>query len=168
MYCWYNVPILCYYVVSNSQCIPGLLEFESKGQYGSCMQCAVWQRHLQMCGPFSLQADHWSIPLHWRRVSRNSTLTISRSVDCGLLQKVLPCSSIPSRQSRLYLLKGGTHTIPNISLKGGGSLSLKLYCAAAIAPHLPLRNGRKIPANRLCNSLHISSVIRPPPCMLSH
>ena len=37
----YNVPILCYCVISNSQCIAGLVEFESKGQYGSCKQCAV-------------------------------------------------------------------------------------------------------------------------------
>ena len=34
----YNVPILCY---CNSRCITGLVEFESKGQYGSCKQCAV-------------------------------------------------------------------------------------------------------------------------------
>ena len=63
----------CYCVVSNDQYIAGLLQSESKGQYGSCMQCAVWQRHLQMCGPFSLQVDHWSTPLHERRVSGNST-----------------------------------------------------------------------------------------------
>ena len=31
----------CYCAASNDQYIAGLLQSESKGQYGSCMQCAV-------------------------------------------------------------------------------------------------------------------------------
>ena len=61
------------------------------------------------------------------------------------------------RQSKLCLLKGDTYTIPAcVSLASGSKVTVKVYCTAAIVPHITLRNGRKIPANRLCKHIHVS------------
>ena len=61
------------------------------------------------------------------------------------------------RQSKLRLLKGDRYSIPAcVSLTSGSKVSLKVYCTAAIVPHIALRNGRKIPANRLCKHIHVS------------
>ena len=67
-------------------------------------------------------------------------------------------SALPARLLKLHLLKGDAYTIPSsLTLTGGSKVTVKVHCTAAVVPHLSLRNGRKIPANRLCKHLHVSS-----------
>ncbi len=72
------------------------------------------------------------------------------------------------RQSKLRLLKGDAYTIPaSVSLTNGSKVTLKVYCTAAVVPHIALRNGRKIPANRLCRYIHVSRPIHVLMCVFS-
>ena len=69
----------------------------------------------------------------------------------------LPLSrSTPTRHKNLHLVRGSSYTLPPLALKDGASLSLKLYCTVAVVPHFSLRKGKKIPANRTCQNLHVS------------
>ena len=67
-------------------------------------------------------------------------------------------SSLAGRHLKLRLLKGDAYTIPAcVSLANGSKVTLKVFCTAAVVPGLSLKNDRKIPANRLCKYLHVST-----------
>lgn len=67
-------------------------------------------------------------------------------------------SVLSTRQMKLRPLKGDVYTIPaSVSLTNGSKVTLKVYCAVAVVPHLSLRSGRKIPANRLCKHVNVST-----------
>ena len=56
---------------------------------------------------------------------------------------------------KLKILKGTTHLISPVQ-SSGIDCSVRLFCCVGISPHLRLAKGRKIPADRVCNSLHVS------------
>ena len=69
---------------------------------------------------------------------------------------IIPSRSASTKQTKLHLSRGTSYTLPPLTLKSGSLLNLKLYCSVAVVPHLSLHRGRKIPANRTCQHLHVS------------
>lgn len=68
-------------------------------------------------------------------------------------------SLVQTKQTKLKVLKGSTHHISDHKLAVGGDRlagSIKLFCCVAVSPHLRLSKGKKIPADRVCHSLHVS------------
>lgn len=68
-------------------------------------------------------------------------------------------SSVATKQTKLHLTRGTSYPLSSLTMKDGSLLNLKVYCSAAVVPHLSLRKGRKIPANRTCKHLHVSPTI---------
>lgn len=59
---------------------------------------------------------------------------------------------------KLKVLRGVTSVLQGYSPNGfQQSVDLKLYSAISVIPELKITPGRKLPADRLCNQLHVSS-----------
>ena len=61
-----------------------------------------------------------------------------------------------ANQKKIKLIRGSTIHITDYKLKGVPPVSLKLYCCVGILPYLRLKKGKKIPAQRICDKLHVS------------
>lgn len=68
-------------------------------------------------------------------------------------------SLVQAKQTKLKMYKGSTHLIcdPSMAIQQTGvTHSVKLFCCVAVTPHLRLSKGKRIPADRVCSSLHVS------------
>ena len=73
--------------------------------------------------------------------------------------------SAPLSQSKLKLYRGQSFTISNYTIiragggGGGGTIEvdLKVYSCISVLPGLRLSKGKKVPADRVCNELHVRS-----------
>ena len=74
--------------------------------------------------------------------------------------------SAPLSQSKLKLYRGQSFTISNYTIRraeggggGGGTIEidLKVYSCISVLPGLRLSKGKKVPADRVCNELHVRS-----------
>ena len=70
--------------------------------------------------------------------------------------------SAPLSQSKLKLYRGQSFTISNYTIRRGGGggtieVDLKVYSCISVLPGLRLSKGKKVPADRVCNELHVRS-----------
>ena len=67
------------------------------------------------------------------------------------------CSSFAQR-NKLHAVRGKKQPISGVRTRSGDLLTLELVVASSVVPMPTLARGKKIPADRLCKMLHVSSL----------